>query len=169
MVSYLEYLKEKLMAMKLEIELELLMVSYLEDLKEKMQPLMSQLKDVSQTVGNLQGLNKRVMETSKINQQKVTHESKRTSELFGKLAQLQAVTKKLSQPGNVGTSKISKQEENEKYAMLKADIQSRMAAAQEGNHEERANLKKMLRMLDGKVQNTKLGIIDLCNKNSEFI
>jgi hypothetical protein len=141
-----------------------------EDLKEKMQPLMLQLKDVSKSVGTLQGLNKKVAETAKINRQKVSHESKKTSELADSLAKLKRATESLAASGGGGGgSNLSEEEEKELHDMLMADIQSRMAAVQEGNHEERNKLKQMLRTLDGKVRNTKMGInVDLEKLKAEL-
>ena len=138
----------------LENKMDALRIAKLDDkdLEKKMQPLMDQLGKVGGSLSSLQTANKKVTESTIINQQKLANESKKTKALTQNLERLKTLTENMKPGSRGGGSSNTDDELKDQHDMLMEDISSRLSIATEDPALASKKNKEMLRNLDGRLR-----------------
>jgi len=144
----------------LENKMEALKIAKLgdEELALKMQPLIDQLGTVKGSLTTLQSANKKVKESTIINQQKLAGEAQKRAELEKSLAKVREMAKDAAAIGGGGGgggghgSSHTDQEREQQHGMLMEDIQSRLHVASESANLEAQKNNDLLKNLDGRLR-----------------
>ena len=142
----------------LENKMEALKIAKLgdEELALKMQPLIDQLGTVKGSLTTLQGANKKVKESTIINQQKLAGEAQKRAELEKSLAKVREMAKDAAAIGGNNSggngSSHTDQEREQQHGMLMEDIQSRLHVASESANLEAQKNNDLLKNLDGRLR-----------------
>ena len=138
----------------LENKMEAIRIAKLddEDLTKKMEPLMEQLGKVNGSLNTLQSANKKVTESTIINQQKLANEAKKTKQLVQNMEKLKKMTSDMSGGNRGGGGSSTDDERKEQHGMLMEDITSRLSIATEGAQMAAEQNQKLLKNLDGRLR-----------------